>query len=65
MPRARKKELTATKDETTKILEKKKTDADILNKVSDFLVDYVVRELNSKYGHINMPKFRDDYDVKE
>lgn len=65
LPRARKKELTATKNETTKILEKKKTDADILNKVSDFLVDYVVRELNSKYGHINMPKFRDDYDVKE
>ncbi len=60
----RKAELLANKSGTLKNLEKKKGEADLLKKVSDFLVDYIVKELNRKYGHLKLDKFRDDYDIK-
>lgn len=62
--KGRKAELMANKSGTLKTLEKKKGDADLLKKVSDFLVDYIAKELNSKYGHLKLDKFRDDYDIK-
>lgn len=63
--RNRKAELMKTKGERLKELDTKKQENSLLAKSLDFIIDEITNELNRKYGHVKVGKFRDDYDIKK
>ena len=56
--------LLATKGPRLDELEAKKNESPLKTKVVDFMIDYIIRELNNKFGDMKIGKFRDDYDIK-
>ena len=60
----RKKRLLATKGPRLAELDTKKAESPLKTKAVDFMVDYIIKELNAKYSHMKVEKFRDDYEIK-
>lgn len=59
-----KKRIVNLKKERIDELDSKKTSGSLLQKSMDFMIDYIVRELNNKFGHVKMAGEREDYELK-
>jgi len=63
--KARKDAMMATKGPRAAELETKKNESPLKTKAVDFMINYIVKELNSKYADMKVGKFRDDYEIKQ